>query len=521
MATITGQRAAETTRPAVHPSGSWTGCLRAELIRTKNTAIQYFPVIGLALGIISANFSFWASGAHDSSGILSWQAMLVTGMAAPLFALLGGLAETREKKARFGGTHLRPVPAQRVRACRLVVLAGASALFHALNYGSAWLIATAQGRSGASALIAAGVLAWVGSIATVALFGVVARLSGLIASLLMAVAYQAAGTLTAESALYRLIPPAWPVRLLLPTLGIHANAVPLSADDPLASESPFVALVLNIILAAVTVAAYLAVAPTLGRGARPVTADATTKPVTSHHVERFTTDGFTLPSANRRAPREHTTRTCGAALGGVHRVLIRSAVLPLTIAVVALLTAVAIVYPPSYVSGAYTFVLLPLGAGLLPVITWPILASAWRVSVAENFHVRQAFLLWQAVLGTCLGLVAAVAHVAAGGGLVDTARMTVLWVMVGILLATAATALIIRFGVGACVAATVVWTVLSITLGGDVLAHTVLWVVAVPAWPETATTPSRLVGAVIALALGIAAAAWWALAEIRSSERRD
>ena len=78
-----------------------------------------------------------------------------------------------------------------------------------------------------------------------------------------------------------------------------------------------------------------------------------------------------------------------------------------------------------------------------------------------------------------------------------------------------------RFGVAWTLAATLVWTALSVTIGGDVLAGSWLWVLAVPAWAETATTPLRAavaLGGGVLLATGAWAAAGRALAD---PARRD
>lgn len=56
-------------------------------------------------------------------------------------------------------------------------------------------------------------------------------------------------------------------------------------------------------------------------------------------------------------------------------------------------------------------------------------------------------------------------------------------------------------------AATIVWTVFSVTIGGDVLASTPLWVLAVPAWPEVADTTVRF-GIAFITGVALLAAAW-------------
>ncbi|MDK4206920.1 hypothetical protein [Corynebacterium pseudodiphtheriticum] len=229
-----------------------SGIIQAEIVRTKGSAVQWFPLIGLWIGITSSTLAFWSAEGHDASGALGWQAMYVTGMAAPLLALLAGLAEDREKANRYGGTDIRPVSPHAIRAARIGVLIVVSALFHLMNFGSSWALTILDGREGANSLLVAGGLAFMCSISTLCIFSLVARYFSIVMTLLAAVVYQAAGTLLSESALWNLFPPTWPVRLLLPVLGVHSNAVPLTEGELLAQETPLQGIVLNSLFALVT-----------------------------------------------------------------------------------------------------------------------------------------------------------------------------------------------------------------------------------------------------------------------------
>ncbi|EEW50832.1 hypothetical protein HMPREF0290_0558 [Corynebacterium efficiens YS-314] len=180
----------------------------------------------------------------------------------------------------------------------------------------------------------------------------------------------------------------------------------------------------------------------------------------------------------------------------------------------------AVIYPPSYISGAYTFALLPIGAGLIPVITWSALWGAWPIAVTENHRLRSAYLLWQGLVVVICALGAGGAELLAGDGATEVAQKVVLWVLTGVFLVLVSTALCIRFGPGVSIAATVIWTIVSATLGGDVLADTILWVVAVPAWPETATSTGRWVFAVVTHMVCAVPGVMWVRREIRRAERR-
>ena len=73
------------------------------------------------------------------------------------------------------------------------------------------------------------------------------------------------------------------------------------------------------------------------------------------------------------------------------------------------------------------------------------------------------------------------------GVVAGSARFGVLAVIAGTVLTLAALAVTVRFGVMWTLAATILVTIVSATIGGDVLAESFLWIAAVPAWPVTAT----------------------------------
>lgn len=502
--------------------GTWPGVIQAELIRVKATAVVWFPAIGLLIGVLSSLFSLWSSNATDASGLLSWQAMYVTGMAAPILALLAGLAETREKKSRHGGTDIRPVSAWKIRTGRLLILVGLSGLFYAFNFGGVWLYAVIDGRLGAQRILLAGLLGWIGSTATIGLFSVIARAMNLITALLLAVAYQLAGTLTAEASWWYFFPPAWPVRLLLPTMGIHSNAVALDPTDPLTSESPLVGIVLNLVLAVAMMGLSIVFngQRVLRTPFRPQRASLSTDAESSATAMDDTTVSHLEFIRRDHVQDTREKQSLLHVLAAINIALSRSAVIPLAVAAMVVLYVMAVIYPPSYISGAYTFALLPIGAGLIPVITWSALWGAWPIAVTENHRLRSAYLLWQGLVVVICALGAGGAELLAGDGATEVAQKVVLWVLTGVFLVLVSTALCIRFGPGVSIAAAVIWTIVSATLGGDVLADTILWVVAVPAWPETATSTGRWVFAVVTHMVCAVPGVMWVRREIRRAERR-
>ena len=488
--------------------------IHAEFLRIKGSTLQWFPFIGLVIGVVSSTLAFWSSGQHDASGALSWQAMYVTGMAAPLLALMASLAEDREKSNRYGGTNLRPVSPYATRITRIGVLIVFSVLFHLMNFGSAWLLTTLEGREGANALLVAGGLAFVGSIATVGLFSLIARYVSLVPTLLVAVVYQVVGTLLSESPLWVMLPPTWPVRLLLPALGVHSNAVPLAANDPLAHESPLQAIVLNVVFALICVSLAIFVRDPQ----RKLTKKEITQPRPQENVAAVDFNSNSVNASPDFAVREGRD-VLGNALSSFRIVFLSSSISWLMLSVMAVFGLLGLIYPASYVSGFYTFSVLPLGAGLLPVLSWRLLSSTWRISVFENSKMRISYLISHSLVVVVLSVLVGASHLLAGGALPETANLVLLWSTTGILLTTFSTALCVAFGAGATVAWSVFITVIAATLGGDVLAESILWVVALPAWPEIANTPGRLIFAGVAeLILFILAARWFFVA-LRNFER--
>ena len=94
--------------------------LYAELLRARGTSLVWLPLIAVPLVLLTYNLSRLASPATDATGVLMWQSMYVTGMAAPLVAMFAAAAEAREKRARFGGTHMRLAGLPKVRRTRFL-----------------------------------------------------------------------------------------------------------------------------------------------------------------------------------------------------------------------------------------------------------------------------------------------------------------------------------------------------------------------------------------------------------------
>ena len=456
--------------------------LRAECIRAKGSVLWWLAGSGLVLGLVLSGMSL-AGVVEDASDMLNWQALLVTGMLAPLAALYAGLVEQREKQSRSGGTLWRPASQHATRAARLVVVWVALGLFFLLDFGATWALAALFGLEHAARVLLIGVFTWVGSLGVAGVAAAVSRRYGLIVALAGSLIWQFLGYF-AERDWWWLSPGAWPMRLVLPTMGLHFNATPLEADSPLRYESPWPAFALCVLLAAVGMF-FAVVVP-------PRTTPLRLPRRTVHAVTAPVADNPAMPAVNRPAAAPRL-----AALRGIHRAALNPAVTACVILSV-LVMLFALRYDPSVRTGLFTYAILPVGAGLLPVLVWPQLRPAWPLMQIEHARVRAALLVW---LLAVVAVVALVAAATSGATLIDAARFLLLAVLTGGAMAFFSLAVTVRWGVGWALAWTLFATIFSVTIGGDVLAESALWIIAPTAWPETATSPMRFL---IALVVGAA-----------------
>lgn len=469
--------------------------LRAECIRAKGSVLWWLAGSGLVLGLVLSGMSL-AGVVEDASDMLNWQALLVTGMLAPIAALYAGLVEQREKQSRSGGTLWRPASQHATRAARLVVVWVALGLFFLLDFGATWALAALFGLEHAARVLLIGVFTWVGSLGVAGVAAAVSRRYGLIVALAGSLIWQFLGYF-AEHDWWWLSPGAWPMRLVLPTMGLHFNATPLEADSPLRYESPWPAFALCVLLAVVGMACTVLVP------ARPT--PLRLRRQTVHAVTAPVADNPAIPAVNRPAAVPHL-----AALRGIHRAALNPAVIGCVVLSV-LVMLLALRYDPSVRTGLFTYAILPVGAGLLPVLVWPQLRPAWSLMQIEHARVRAALLGWLLIV---VALVALVATVTCGAMPIDAARRLLLAALIGGAMVFLSLAVTVRWGVGWALALTLAVTIFSATIGGDVLAKSALWVIAPTAWPETATTYPRFITAVglgLVFLVSSAATAHWQL----------
>lgn len=450
--------------------------IRAEIVRTRGSAASMLPWVGLVLAGISAAGILITPESQERAALL-WQTLFVTGMASPLLVLLAGLTTAREDAARDGGTRWRATRPRAVVVARFLVLASLSALFHMIAFWAVIPLPLLFGELiDVAGILKAGMVCWAVTLGVLALGFVTTERWGAIPIFLVAWAWQVFGTLTAESSLWVVLPPTWAVRAMLPLLGAHQNGEPLTPADPLASESPALALALGFLLAVLALGVRLIVPQSIRSERR-----SDTRPV------------------GRRS-----TRT--SLIGAVQTVMASRPVLPLCAAAIVVGVITAIVYPNTYLTGLHTYALLPLGACIVAVLTWQTLAPGWHVLVLRRSTIPGGVQSW---LILCVSIVTLV-MMAAGfanavlrehtdsATLLEFAGTGMLWLILGAAGTLSALWLTVRLGAAWALGTTVILTVLGITLGGDVLAETWLWVLGPTAWPLSADTPERF-----AVAIGV------------------
>ena len=455
--------------------------LRAEWIRAKGSTLWWLAGAGLLLGLLLTAFSL-VGDVGSAKSLLYPQGLLVTGMAAPVAALFAGLAENRERDSRAGGTLWRPVSSTGTRAARITVVWLALAVFAVLDFVVPVAAALVFGLDGAAHVALVGAFVWIGMLGPAGLAAAASRRVGLLPTLVAAFVFTIELGYFVERSWWWFNPGAWPARLALPTMEMHFNLLPLEDTSPMAGESPFPALALTLLLAA----AGFAAAVLTPRRTRPILRRRTT-----HEVVAPALAG---PAKPRPARTGFVSAWKGVARAG------RMPSLSMVLVLTALVLLCATRYPADVRQALFAYAILPVGAGVLPTLVWPRIRPAWALMQVEHPRVGVALMSW------FISIVALVCLLA--GAVAGSARFGVLAVIAGTVLTLAALAVTVRFGVMWTLAATILVTIVSVTIGGDVLAESFLWIAAVPAWPVTATGPrgwvALAVGAILLAAVVVA-----------------
>lgn len=482
--------------------------LRAELVRTKHSASACFPVAGLVLCLLQG-LGWWGVATQPLTGwqqMFSWQSLYATGLAAPLTALLVALTVTREGRARDGGTGWRPLSRPTAFAARTVVLALLLCAFNLVITMPLLLFGWAHGLTNppVTRLADAWLVLWLGSLLPAAAAFLIARAAGMYVAVGAAIAGQIAGVVQAESPAWLWQPWTWPVRAVLPLLGIHANSTALEADSPIWQQNPWIPIGMSLLLAAaLTTAGAVTRLPgrrprhrTSQRGShRPDPADVVVDslPVDNPPV------GSALSAVAPVTGRQHRAAAIGRSLRG-------TGIGPLTAAALAAIVLTGVIWDASYVEGLTTWLVVPLGTCLLACLTWSAQAPAWRTITLRASPSR----LGATLLAWCLGILTlivgtATATVALTGGHHPLRYGILLWTVGAAWLAITGW-LAISTGPAAAIAVTLVMLIAGLLFGGTWMAHTNLWLAGPLAWPSSADTWPRAATAIVLAAATTAVA---------------
>lgn len=434
--------------------------LAIEAVRLKRTALMYFPLGGLVMAgvfVLLSQGAQLAGVVKGNDGALLWEALYFTGIAGPLMFTMGGLPELREKAARNGGLENRGSHKYMDRLSRLFWLFVISFLFQALNYGFLALFGTYRP--------VAFWASWIGSLVMIALGNFITRSAGIVTSLIAGILWQIMGTSLAEDALWFLFPPAWVTRVLLNPIGVNINSTPISEVSPAYGESP----VLGISLC--TVAAVLATLLLFVDG-HPLRY---TEKIEAERAERIDEESIIGESHFRRKKGAIPFLSVLLALNSwpVYSCIVLSLIMSITLP-----------------SDIFTYFILPIGTGLLPILTWPLVSTVFPLMRIENKLWPVTYFISHMGIVVVLSLVTALT-----GG---TFSQLLLWSLTGTTLLFFSFLMLIRFGAGASLTVMILWTIVALTIGGDALAKTQLWIIPFSSWGDIAAgTPREPVALVV------------------------
>lgn len=463
--------------------------LGAELLRTRRSAAARLLLAGPVACALAVIGQALVADRRSWTALMMWHLPYVTGSAAVLTALLVALVEHRERRARSGGTAWRAVPPTTQRTARVLVLAGLSLLTNLLVFlpfaPAGVLLGLTDPPLGR--LLQAAVLVWAGGLGWLVVAVALARALGPWPVLALGVVWQLAGTVLAESGLWWALPPTWAVRPVLPLLGTHYNGVALEPGSPVWGYPAAPAVLAALLLAVVTLPAAVfgdARSRRLPRWLpRPGTRNAGPAPEKVSRTSRSRAAGGPGPGG-----------TAGTA--GLAGSLRRTAIVPLTLVVVALFVLLTAVYPPSYLDAFFGLAVLPGGAAVLAVLAWQAQEPAWRIVLTRAARPGAPPLRLLGVLGAVVAAVAstaAVLLVVDGRPLPDAAARVAVAVPLGWAVVTLTLWLHARLHVAVALAVAFAGTTGGVLFGGSVLAATPLWLAGPAGWAYSADTPSRMV----------------------------
>lgn len=209
--------------------------LNAERLKLRRTGVVWLPFFGLFAGLLQGGLFILSPEAVPTwQGLTAWHTLWITFLAPLTLALLAGLTALREVRARGGGTWWRPTSPLRLHFAEFAGLAVLALVTTALVILSSLPLGGAVQLSGAppvGRLLTLTLTLWLASLPILAIYQGVARLAGLIGSLMVGFGGAISGVLVAEGPTWWINPWAWPVRATLKLSGTHANGVPLEPDS--------------------------------------------------------------------------------------------------------------------------------------------------------------------------------------------------------------------------------------------------------------------------------------------------
>lgn len=455
----------------------------AELVRWRRSSVAFAPLLGFAVATLQALIFVAVGIAHGWASVLAWNVIWVTGLALPATGLIVGLVAERDRGARDGGTTWRNVTPLTSSVARLAVVAGAVVLMNVLAVIPVLAVGSvvANGPAPVGRTVLTALAVSLGCVAIIPILDLVARRRGLFITLGLAVVWSVAGVLTAESQIWWALPFAWPMRVILPLLGTHANGVSFTPGAAIAQESALPAFGLSLALLVVSFGIFALV--------RIYTRPVSRSPRSRSSEPLVPTAAIRLSIAASEGTILLTHSRPSTVLP--HLLVLRRTSLPwLAGTALALEVFTALLWhSAAYSAVVFELLILPVGACLLPILAWSKASTGWRNLASRPTSATRLGLGLGACL--CVGIVAvsivsAMIELAAGASLSHVASMWVLAVTVGSALMSFHLWLTVRFSTGLAIGIMCLGVLFSLVVGGSSLAST-LWAFGPWAWVFTAS----------------------------------
>lgn len=456
---------------------------RSELVRWRRSSVAFAPLLGFAVATLQALFFVAVGIAQGWASVLAWNVIWVTGLALPATGLIVGLVAERDRGARDGGATWRNVTPLTSSVARLAIVSGAVVLMNVLAVIPVLAVGSvvANGPAPVGRTVLTALAISLGCVAIIPILDLVARRRGLFMTLGLAVVWSVAGVLTAESQMWWALPFAWPMRVVLPLVGTHANGVPFTPGAAIAQESPLPAFGLSLALLVVSFGIFALV--------RIYTRPVSRSPRARSSEPLVPTPAIRLSIAASQSTILLTHSRPSTVLP--HLLTLRRTSLPWLAGTALTLEAFTVVlwHSAAYSAVVFELLILPVGASLLPILAWSKASTGWRGMATRPTSATRLGLGLSASL--CIGIaavsvVSALIELAVGASISHVASLWVLAVTVGSALMSFHLWLTVRFSTGLAIGIMCLGVLFSLVVGGSSLAST-LWAFGPWAWVFTAS----------------------------------